>query len=319
MKVSPFLIQYIRVCIFFVLMASVYVLAAAFLWMRWRNRSAGRSPLRPREWIVYPLAILGLLCIAYGYEIEPYWPEVTHVHLTNAKLRPGTHLRIVQFSDLHSDGTLRLEKRLPGIIREQHPDLIVFAGDTVNNLEGIPLAKEVFSRLSEIAPTYVVPGNWDVAVNRLWEQDVEHPAYFEGTGVHMLRAKAETLELAGNKIWLAGAAYGDDKRLPGLLRQAPPDEMSILIFHVPDAVDAARENKIDLYLAGHTHGGQIALPFYGALVTLSRYDKKYERGLHDLGGYWIYVTRGVGVDGIPPRARFCSRPEITVLDVDSSR
>ena len=75
-------------------------------------------------------------------------------------------------------------------------------------------------------------------------------------------------------------------------------------------------NNIDLYLAGHTHGGQVALPFYGALVTLAATGKKYESGLHQLGNTYIYTNRGIGMEGgRAPRVRFCARPEVTVFDI----
>jgi predicted MPP superfamily phosphohydrolase len=72
---------------------------------------------------------------------------------------------------------------------------------------------------------------------------------------------------------------------------------------------------VDLFCAGHVHGGQIAMPFYGALVTLSRYGKQYEAGLYKAGPMWLYVSRGVGMEGgAAPRVRFCSRPEVAVLE-----
>ncbi|MEJ2705392.1 MAG: hypothetical protein P8Z79_23375, partial [Sedimentisphaerales bacterium] len=73
---------------------------------------------------------------------------------------------------------------------------------------------------------------------------------------------------------------------------------------------------VDLYLAGHTHGGQVALPFYGALVTLSEYGKEYESGKYQVGTTTLYVNRGIGMEGGPvPRVRFWARPEITVFEV----
>jgi predicted MPP superfamily phosphohydrolase len=81
---------------------------------------------------------------------------------------------------------------------------------------------------------------------------------------------------------------------------------------MPDAVQA----KFDLYLAGHTHGGQIALPFYGALITYSRFGKKYESGQFHEGETTLYVTRGIGFAHQPqPEARFMARPEVTVIDL----
>jgi hypothetical protein len=74
--------------------------------------------------------------------------------------------------------------------------------------------------------------------------------------------------------------------------------------------------KVDLYCAGHTHGGQVALPLYGALITFSKYGKKYEAGLYREGETWLYVNRGIGMEGgSTPRVRFWAPPEVTVIEV----
>jgi hypothetical protein len=72
---------------------------------------------------------------------------------------------------------------------------------------------------------------------------------------------------------------------------------------------------MDLYLCGHTHGGQVRLPFYGALVTFSRYGKKYEAGEYIVGNTVMYVNRGVGMENNAPRIRFLTRPEVALIEV----
>ena len=90
----------------------------------------------------------------------------------------------------------------------------------------------------------------------------------------------------------------------------------MLLYHYPDMIEEAAGPKLDLYLCGHTHGGQVALPLYGAMITLARHGKKYESGRYTVGGTTLYVNRGIGMEGgRVPRVRFCARPEITVLDI----
>ena len=73
---------------------------------------------------------------------------------------------------------------------------------------------------------------------------------------------------------------------------------------------------VDLQLSGHTHGGQVRLPLYGALLTLSAMGKRFEAGLYRLGEMALYVNRGLGMEGgAAPRVRFLCRPEITVFDL----
>jgi hypothetical protein len=79
-------------------------------------------------------------------------------------------------------------------------------------------------------------------------------------------------------------------------------------------IEAAQKCKVDLYCAGHTHGGQIALPFYGALITFSRFDKKYEAGFFHERPTWLYVNRGMGCEGTP-HFRFFARPEVTMIEL----
>ncbi len=72
----------------------------------------------------------------------------------------------------------------------------------------------------------------------------------------------------------------------------------VFLYHTPDEIlDIAATNRVDLYCAGHTHGGQVALPLYGALVTFSKFGKRYESGLYREGQTSLYVNRGLGMEG----------------------
>jgi len=82
---------------------------------------------------------------------------------------------------------------------------------------------------------------------------------------------------------------------------------------MPEAVELG----VNLYLCGHTHGGQISLPLYGALATSSKYGKRYEAGLYQQQHTRLYVSRGLGVEGMgAPRARFCSPPEVILWTLE---
>jgi predicted MPP superfamily phosphohydrolase len=310
--------------LFLISVAAVYALAAVVL-ARITLRRIRRTgpPGRKQFWlqrVVLALAGLGLLCFAYGYFVEPYWPEVTHVRIASAKLPKGTRpIRLVHISDLHSDPRVRLEARLPDIIAAEHPDLIVFTGDAINSPEGLPIFQQCLTRLAQIAPTYAVQGNWD-AWNWL---DLDR---FAGTGARELKSEAVKLDVAGTSIWLAGMPVSGDwisGETPSARRQfdrtlgaIPADAFSVFLYHYPDEIDVVAARKVDLYCAGHTHGGQVALPLYGALITLSRFGKKYEAGLYRTGQTWLYVNRGLGMEGGPaPRVRFCARPEVTVIEI----
>jgi predicted MPP superfamily phosphohydrolase len=92
------------------------------------------------------------------------------------------------------------------------------------------------------------------------------------------------------------------------------------LYHKPDLVPEISARRFDLYLTGHTHGGQVALPVYGALITLSKFGKRYESGLYREGETAIYVNRGIGMEGgAAPRVRFCAKPELTVIELRPAR
>jgi hypothetical protein len=251
-----------------------------------------------------------LLCIAYGYFIEPYRLTVSHVKITSPKIPKGFGaLKVVHISDIHSDPRPRLEDRLPQAIADEHPDIIVFTGDSINSPEGLPVFKNCLSKIAAIAPTFVVKGNWDSWSSR-------NLSLFDGTGAHELNGKSAMTEVRGLQIWIAGIAVGNENSLDRALGAIPGDALKVFLFHYPDLIKEVADRKVDLYLAGHTHGGQIALPFYGALITLSRYGKTYESGLFRERDTWLYVNRGIGMEGgYAPRVRFWSPPEVTAIEV----
>jgi hypothetical protein len=280
------------------------------------RRGTAPPPGRRARWArraLLALAALGLLCMAYGRFVEPFWLEVRHVRITSPRLPKGARpVRIVHVSDLHCDPAPRLEERIPDVVAAERPDLIVFTGDALNAPEGLAAFRRCLGRLAALVPTFAVTGNWD---ERFWS---DIPLY-AGTGVRELRGRAERVDVAGTPVWVAGVpGWGPDLAAQALAG-VPPGAFTVLLHHFPEDVEAfAARGTVDLCCAGHVHGGQVALPLYGALVTLSRTGKTYEAGLYRVGGTWLHVSRGVGMEGgAAPRVRFCARPEVTVIEAAS--
>jgi hypothetical protein len=107
----------------------------------------------------------------------------------------------------------------------------------------------------------------------------------------------------------------DDGQTHGQTHRSAPTPFTILLHHSPDlAPQAAATGAIDLQLSGHTHGGQVRVPWFGALVTASFYFKALEMGLYQLNDMLLFVSRGIGLEGKgAPRVRFNCRPEVTLL------
>jgi uncharacterized protein len=304
-----------RVLLFLSLIVIIYVLAVGIvirlLLEKLNLLTLSKSPAQ--RWlrrIVLTLAGIGLLCVAYGYFVEPYWLSVSHIRINSSKLPRGSQpVRIVHISDLHSDPKPRLERRLAQAIAAERPDIIVFTGDSVNSPAGLPVFRECLTEVAKIAPTFVVKGNWDAWY---WFQlDL-----FEGTGVHELNGNSFQVNVNGLPIWVAGVSVENERMMEQAISSIPPNAFKIFLYHYPDLIREVAKEKVDLYCAGHTHGGQVALPLYGAIVTLSKYGKQYEAGLYREGETWLYVNRGIGMEGgYSPRVRFWARPEVTVIEV----
>lgn len=301
------------VAVFLVATIGVFVAAASLLLRaavgRLRGKPAGLSSFERRiQKAVYALAAFGALCVLYGWAVEPYRLAVTTARVESPKVT-GEPLRIVLFSDTHCDLKERLEGRIPAAAAALRPDLIVFAGDSVNAEAALPRFKALMAELAKVAPVYAVSGNWDAW---FWPKlDL-----YGGTGVRRLENEALDLTLRGTKLRLMGLPADEGFQGKRLFARADAGSLSIALHHYPDEVYQAADAGVDLYLAGHTHGGQVALPLYGALVTLSRWGKRFEAGLYRVGPTTLYVNRGIGMEGgHAPRVRFWAAPELTLVEL----
>ena len=302
------------VAFLFVLVVVAVFLGAAILLLR-RFLGAPPRPLGRAGGGLVTLAAFGILCILYGRLVEPRWLEVTTTRVPTARLPPGHRgVRIVHLSDVHSDPTPRLEERLPAVVASLHPDLVVFTGDAANSPAGLPIFRALLGKLARIAPTFAVKGNWDAWYFR----DLDR---FAGTGGRELDGDHASLDVGGVTVHVAGAAFDHPELVDAAVRELPADGLAIVLYHAhfPDLVAPEHAPRVDLFCAGHVHGGQVALPGYGALITFSRFGKRFERGLYpDADGFGLplYVSRGIGMEGVgTPRVRFASRPEVAVIQL----
>ena len=305
---------------------ALYIAAGRIIVLYVYQRITGHKKLLPKyrylRIAILILAGIVTVCLAYAHFIEPYRLTVTRVVITSSKLPAGSRpIRIVHISDLHCDAEVRLEDRLPGKVAALEPDVILFTGDAANSLDGVPNFRRCMTALAQIAPVYAVRGNWDYGQ--------EGQAAYEGLPVRMLLGRAVLIELAGHSVWLGGADPTVAKQLNSLFAKVPEKPFTIFLHHTPDEALAAAKAGVDLYLAGHTHGGQICIPFYGAIVTLSSYGKRFEGGLsrvardhqadESAGGdpsTWVFVTRGIGMEGhLSPRMRFFAPPEVALIEI----
>lgn len=262
--------------------------------------------------VIHFLAVVGVLCVCYGYFIEPYWVEVNTVRIETDKLSEE-NFRVVQISDMHCDVKMRNEERIVELINAMEPDVIVYTGDSLNDASALKLFKKTMKGLEARQAKLAVRGNFDV-----WHRvslDV-----FGGTGFEVLDKKTVEISKGAESIGISGLSCGDPEGFRNLLEKNREGRYNVFAYHYPDLIEEMEGLNVDLYLCGHTHGGQIALPFYGALITLSKHGKKYEAGSYRVGETDVYVNRGIGMEaGSAPRVRFFARPEVTVFEIGPKR
>lgn len=109
----------------------------------------------------------------------------------------------------------------------------------------------------------------------------------------------------------------DGARLVSVLNGDDPENFTVLLYHTPDLAPEAAAQGIDLQLSGHTHGGQVRLPFFGAIYTSSLYGKRFESGRRQVQNLTLYITRGIGLEGKgAPRVRFLCSPEVILWEIN---
>ncbi len=285
-----------------------FALFAAVLTARFTRRSPRKILLNKPAVALHVLALLGVACFLYARFIESHLVEVTRIDIPTRKLA-AADFRIVQISDLHCDTEPFTEDKVIRMVNNLEPDIIVFTGDALRHPKGLPVFRRTMAALEAPLGKFAIYGNFDAP----YRNDFD---LFAETGFQLLQDRSVTVTKDGDRIVISG--LDSDRRsrrnLPALLDPVPPDKFSILLHHTSNHIEDLAGLNVDLYLAGHTHGGQIALPFYGAIITLQKHGKKYESGLYRVDNTTLYVNRGIGFEARPaPKARFLAPPEITLL------
>jgi len=249
----------------------------------------------------------------YAHQIEPARFEVVARSLRLPRLSPEFDgYRLVQISDIHMNGFMTGD-RLASVadhVNAQQPDLIALTGDFVTRNAGRHADALIagLRRLQAPDGVLAVLGNHDH-----WNGAPYIASLLEQGGVTCLRNQVRTVTRSGASLHVAGV---DDywercARIEDVLAALPADGAAILLAHEPDYADlSAATGRFDLQLSGHTHGGQVVIPFLRPPV-LPHYGHRYPSGLYRVGTMWQYTNRGVGMAS--PRFRFNCRPEITLF------
>ncbi len=263
-------------------------------------------------------ALLTTGSVGYSILVEPGLFSVETVQLKLKKLpKSFSGLRVAQISDIHMGGWMNLERfqQVADLVLAAKPDVLLITGDFLLGhrfTEEIRRAIEdltgVLSSLAETIPSFAVLGNHDY-----WTDPDAVRAMLASSGITDLTNTVFTLTRGNDNLHLCGVddVWEGDVRLEDVIARLKDDNVAILLAHEPDYADtSAATEKFDLQISGHSHGGQVAIPFLDPPI-LPYLGQKYHTGLYKIGNMLQYTNRGVGM--LRPAVRFNCRPEITIF------
>lgn len=256
-----------------------------------------RKVISRRRFLLAASGLVPCAIFANAAWIEPRWLKIRRRRFTAGK----TAHRLVHFTDLHYKGNQKLAQSVVATINSLAPDFVCFTGDLVEDADYLPEALTILSGIK--SPLYGVPGNHDY-----WAQApfIEFRQCFAGTGGAWLTD--EQRMVCGNINLIGASCRNAQQPLP-----APqPGMINILLIHYPAWVKNLTGLTYDLILAGHSHGGQVRIPLYGAIMLPFLVDE-YDLGLFHTPAGPLYVNPGIGCFAVP--YRFNCRPEITVIEI----
>ncbi len=270
------------------------------------------------------LAVLGLLPLPagmYATFVEPFRLQLETAEVVVDQAREGrTPIRIGVLADIQTGAVTDYERDAIDDLMAMKPDIVLIPGDLFQGTpeafhKQTPALRNLLSRLTAPAGAFLVVGNID-------RQEAIRELVAE-THVRLLLNETVRLTVGDRRVTIGGVEMArhptESRRVMRELHSAPgDDDIRILMTHYPDAVlQLPSQSRIDLVVAGHTHGGQVCLPFWGPPITASDVPRAIAAGgLHTYDLNTIYVSRGLGCErGQAPRIRFLSPPEVTLLTV----
>lgn len=281
-------------------------------------------------WILVAILAIGALCVAYGALVERRWYRLVRYRVPILPTGGPEELTVLHLSDLHvtrrSGGLRRFLEGLPGA------DMTVVTGDIVGEPEAVEAAARALRAVRGRVASYFVLGSNDYFVPR----PLNYFRYFRKgrTRRRGRRGRApELIALLATDGWIhlrnvrtVAAMDGLGVEVLGLddphigrqdLRVAPrrhPERFGFAVSHSPDPAPELAALGYDLMVFGHTHGGQVRMPFVGALVTNSHVPRRMASGLVRLGDAYAHISPGLGTSKYAP-FRFLCRPEATLLEL----
>lgn len=252
----------------------------------------------------------------YATNIEPGWLQLQEFVVGEGGVRIGV------VADVQTDAFGDFEDHVVEMVNSERPDLIVVPGDItqVPIVEYDEIAQDAASSLSALTAdggVYIVSGNTDPSPISIAE-------LANDAGLTALDDAVADIDIDGQHVRLLGLSWPNNQRvgvaeaINEFIAGSTDDSIDIVLAHSPDVVlNFGSANGIDLVIAGHTHGGQIQIPFWGPVWNVTELPRGVAAGgLHEIRGVPVYVSPGIGVQrGESPKIRFGVRPTVAILDV----
>lgn len=310
--------------IFFILFFSgywIYIISRSFFITK-------ENPARTKIVRIFILILLSiiLLTVFWGSFIEPRRLTVKTININLNKTPAREEIKIALLADFHVGAYKKngYIEQIVGRVEKINPDIIAMSGDFI--LGRAENAKYLFplQRLSSKYPTFSATGNHEYSLASPDDPELEDKTWllrqlFEKWEIKMLDNESRVVDLgAKGRFNIAGIfeIWTGWLDLNKAAQNLNPELPAILLAHNPDVILKQDSKKFNLILSGHTHAGQICLPWLGSIPSLpTELGRKYSQGLFKLknNGY-LYITAGLGETG--PRARLFNRPEITLINLD---
>lgn len=253
-----------------------------------------------------------------GFLVEPDWIERPVIDAPIRSLpKVFDGYRILHVTDIHmgEPGAAGRVEQLLRICDETVYDLLAFTGDFVSFKKSLAGLSEAISRIHRPPDGMVaVLGNHDH-----WTDQAALRKMLEKNGIEDLTNRGLPVVRGGAALWICGTGdlWEDKVIMNDAVRGAPPDAPRLLLSHNPDVAETLvfKEHRIDLQLSGHTHGGQVKIPFGPAPLVPSAFGQKYRAGLVQAPHTRVFISKGVGV--ISPPVRFNCHPEVPTIRLKS--
>jgi len=281
------------------------------------------SSRRALVWVAVIYAFLGVDLFVLRYYVTYVEPErlvVHHVRLETPKL--DQPVRILHISDIQAGSIEDYQEAIFERIEALAPDLIINTGDFLQVVPPATFKSEwpklhaLIARVNPRLGTYAVFGDTERELYSIPREQLE-PLVMLSSRDQRIEVGAGAINLHGLSLYQSKSGEWAMRSIEQWLARSDPNDFRILFGHSPNYAMSVAEAPIDLCLAGHTHGGQVQVPFYGPLVTYSEVPREWARGFRRVGIPYLNVSAGAGSNrrhGLPP-IRFNCPTEMTLIEL----